>query len=211
MSAPVSLHGLMIEFTLPDEVLAATRRAWEAGYRDMDAYTPYPVEGLATALGLKHSRIPSLVFCGALAGGGVGFLMQYYTMAVDYPFNSGGRPLNSWPAFIPITFELLVLVSSLSAFLGMLFLNGLPMPNHPVFSVPGFERASQDRFFLCIEATDARFDLAATRAFLSQLVPDGRVMEVAKERLVEPEEPPADATAALVPEPRVPTTQSGDR
>ncbi len=183
MSAPTTLYGLLAEFAEPAQVLTATRRAWEEGYREMDAYSPYPVEGLATALGMKRSRIPSIVFCGALVGAGVGFLMQYYSMVIDYPFNSGGRPLNSWPAFIPVTFEVLVLIASLSAFLGTLFLNGLPRPNHPIFNAPGFERASQDRFFLCIEASDPRFDFDATRRFLAELATEEKVCEVHDEEL----------------------------
>ena len=162
MSELPAIHGLMVEFVAPGEILDATRSAWEAGYRDMDAYSPYAVEGLATALGLKSSRIASLVFIGGLAAARVGFFMQWYSMSIDYPLNVGGRPHNSWPVFIPITFEVLVLVASFSALFGMLFLNGLPRPHHPVFNVPEFARASQDRFFLCIEATDPLFDREAT-------------------------------------------------
>ena len=208
MNAP-PLFGLLVEFARPEQVLNATRAAWEAGYRDMDAYSPYPVEGLAAALGMKRGGIPSIVFCGAAVGAGVGFLMQYYSMVVDYPFNSGGRPLNSWPAFIPVTFEALILIASLSAFLGMLFLNGLPRPNHPIFNAPGFERASQDRFFLCIEATDPRFDPRETLLFLGQLSPERPVVEVFNEQKIEP--PAPEARADLVPEARIPATQSGDR
>jgi molybdopterin-containing oxidoreductase family membrane subunit len=151
------------------DVVGATRRARRAGYRNMDAYAPYPVRGLAAALGLSRTRVPFLVLVAGLVGAGVGFLMQYYSMAVDYPFNSGGRPENSWPVFLPITFEVMVLVASFAALLGMLLLNGLPRPHHPVFNVPRFVEASQDRFFLCIEATDAQFDREATRQFLAGL------------------------------------------
>ena len=135
--------------------------ARQAGYREMDAYTPYPVEGLADRVGLQRSRIPSIVLIGGVGRRGVGFFMQYYSMAVNYPFNVGGRPPNSWPVFIPIAFEVMILVASFAAFFGMMFLNGLPQPHHPVFNVPQFARASQDRFFLCIEATDPRFDRQA--------------------------------------------------
>ncbi len=210
MNAPSPLYGLMVEFTTPEQILDATRRAWQAGYRDMDAYSPYPVEGLAAALGIKRSQIPSIVFCGAIVGAGVGFLMQYYSMVIDYPLNSGGRPLNSWPAYIAVTFEVLILIASLSAFVGMLFLNGLPRPHHPIFAAQGFERASQDRFFLCIEATDPNFHADETTRFLSTLSPDARVVEVFHEQLVEPEEPPEGAEATLVPEPSVSAVQTGD-
>ena len=145
----------------------------------MDAYTPYPVEGLAAELGMRKTRIPFVVLMGGLVGAGVGFFMQYYSMAINYTFNVGGRPYNSWPVFIPITFELLILVGALAAFLGMMFLNGLPRPHHPVFNVPQFARSSQDRFFLCIEATDPQFDRQATAEFLAALNPHGEVIEVA--------------------------------
>jgi hypothetical protein len=173
-----TIHGLMVEFLKAEEVLAATRAARKAGYREMDAYTPYTVEGLAAELGMSRSRIPFVVLVCGLIGAGAGFFMQYYSMAIDYPWNVGGRPLNSWPVFVPIAFELMVLVAAFGAFLGMLFLNGLPHPHHPVFNVPQFVRSSQDRFFLCIEATDPQFDLAATAAFLATLNPEGQVIVV---------------------------------
>jgi hypothetical protein len=171
------IFGLMAEFETPQQVLEAARRAREAGYTAMDAYTPYTVEGLAAELGLPRTRVPSVVLIAALVGAAVGFFMQYYTMAVDYPLNVGGRPANSWPMFVPIAFEVMVLVAGFAALLGMLFLNGLPRPHHPVFNVPQFERASQDRFFLCIEASDAKFDLIETRRFLAELQP-AEVLEV---------------------------------
>jgi hypothetical protein len=166
-----TLHGLLAEFMSADAVLNAARQARLAGYTVLDAYTPYPVEGLAPALGHPRNRVPFIVFVGGLVGGAVGFFMQYWAMAVDYPLNVGGRPFNSWPVWIPITFELTILLASFGAFFGMLFLNGLPRLNHPVFDVPGFERSTQDRFFLCIEATDPRFELEATRQFLADLSP----------------------------------------
>jgi hypothetical protein len=168
----------MAEFVSADQILTATRRARQAGYRQMDAYTPYPVRGLAEELGMRRTKVPSLVLVGGLAGAAVGFGMQYFTSAVDYPLNAGGRPLNSWPVFVPIAFEVLVLVASFSAVLGMFFLNGLPQPYHPVFNVPQFVRASQDRFFLCIEATDPQFDSAATAVFMASLEPAGPLVEV---------------------------------
>jgi hypothetical protein len=171
-------YGLMVEFLTAQEVLDATRQARQAGYRDMDAYTPYPVEGLAAELGMRKTRLPFVVLMTGLVGAGLGFFMQYYSMAVSYALNVGGRPYNSWPVFIPVTFEVMVLVGALGAFLGMLFLNGLPRPHHPVFNMPGFERSSQDRFFLCIEATDPMFDLRDTAEFLAGTNPHGDVVEV---------------------------------
>jgi hypothetical protein len=178
MKPRTPLHGLMAEFKTAEEILEATRRARQEGYRQMDAYTPYPVEGLATELDLPRTRVPLVVLLGGIAGAVAGFFMQYWAMAIDYPINAGGRPYNSWPAYIPITFEMLVLVAALAALLGMLFLNGLPEPYHPVFNVERFARASQDRFFLCIEATDPKFDRQATKAFLESLHPAGAVAEV---------------------------------
>jgi hypothetical protein len=168
----------MVEFLTAEEVLAATRAARKAGYRQMDAYSPYAVEGLATELGMRPNRIPYVVLVCGLVGAAVGFFMQYYSMAINYPWNVGGRPLNSWPVFIPITFELMILVGALGAFLSMLFLNGLPHHHHPVFNVPQFARSSRDRFFLCIEASDPRFDLIATSEFLAALRPHGTVIVV---------------------------------
>ena len=173
-----AIYGLMVEFLTAEEVLAATRAARKAGYRRMDAYTPYSVEGLADELGMPSNRISFVVLVGGLIGAAAGFFMQYYSMAINYPWNVGGRPVNSWPVFIPITFELMVLVAAFGAFLGMLFLNGLPHPHHPVFNVPQFARSSQDRFFLCIEASDPQFDLAATAVFLVTLGPHGEVLVV---------------------------------
>jgi ActD protein len=175
---PPELHGLMVECQTADEIVFATRNARMAGYRHMDAYTPYAVAGLAEELGMRRTVIPTLVLLAGLCGAAVGFGMQYFSMAIDYQLNAGGRPYNSWPVFIPITFELLVLVGSFAAVLGMFFLNGLPRPYHPVFNVPEFGRASQDRFFLCIEATDPQFDRTATAAFLSSLQPPSKVFEV---------------------------------
>ncbi len=169
MKPRTPIHGLLAEFATPDEILRATRRARAAGYTRMDAYTPYPVEGVADELGLRRTRIPFVVLMAGLIGAAAGFFMQYHTMAVDYPFNVGGRPTNSWPVFIPITFEVMVLVSGFAALFGMLLLNGLPQPYHPVFNVPRFVEANADRFFLCIEAEDPKFDREGVRQFLSGL------------------------------------------
>ncbi len=164
-----SLYGLMAEFDKPEALLAATRRAYEEGYRKMDAYTPYPIEELSEALGFRRNRLPLIVLIGGLLGAIGGYGLMYWTSVIDYPINVGGRPFNSWPSFIPITFETTVLIASLSAVLGLLALNGLPMPNHPVFNTPNFEMASRDRFFLCIEADDPRFDHERTMDFLKSL------------------------------------------
>jgi hypothetical protein len=177
MKPSTPLYGLMAEFETAQQILDASRRAREAGYSDMDAYTPYPVEGLSAELGLQRTSVPFVVLVGGLVGASVGFFMQFYSMAVDYPLNVGGRPFNSWPVFIPIAFEVMVLVAAFAALLGMLFLNGLPRPHHPVFNVSRFDRASQDRFFLCIEAIDPKFDRVGTERFLSELHPT-EVMEV---------------------------------
>ena len=171
------LYGLMAEFEEHEELLAATRRAYADGYRRMDAYSPFPVEGLAEALGHEDSAIPLFTLAGGVIGGLGAYFMEWIAMAKLYPLNVGGRPLNSWPNFIPVTFELTVLIASASAFLGVFILNRLPQPNHPVFNVPEFERASIDRFFLCIEAEDPKFSVTDTRRFLEGLKAC-KVMEV---------------------------------
>jgi hypothetical protein len=165
------IYGLMAEFSQLDELVHATHTAHEAGYRHIDAYSPVPVEELGELIDGHHSRLPSLVLLGGILGGLGGYLLCYWTSVIDYPINVGGRPLNSWPAFIPITFECAILVAALSAVLGMLALNGLPQPYHPVFNVARFALASRNRFFLCIEARDPKFDLQGTRRFLETLSP----------------------------------------
>ena len=163
------LYGLIGEFESPVALIEAARRAREAGYKRMDAYTPYPIHELAEALKLPRTKLPVLVFIGGALGCATGLAMQWFATAVHYPLNVAGRPLASWPSYIPITFELTVLFAAITAVLGMLALNGLPMPYHPVFNVPRFALASRDRFFLCIEATDPLFDPQETKAFLSGL------------------------------------------
>lgn len=165
------IHGLMAQFDSPTDLVHATRRAYEQGYRKMEAYTPFPIEELSDAIGFRHTKLPLIVLIGGLLGCVGGYAMQYWIAAIAYPENIGGRPYNSWPSFIPVTFETTVLVAALSAVLGMLALNGLPMPYHPVFNVKSFALASKDKFFLCIEATDPKYDRAATQKFLESLQP----------------------------------------
>jgi Protein of unknown function (DUF3341) len=177
MNQNANIYGLMAEFGGDQEILAATRSAYDHGYRKMDAFAPFPVEGLARALGRKRTSIPVIVLAGGAFGCIGGYFLQWYAMAISYPLNIGGRPLNSWPMFIPITFELTILSAAFAAIFGMLALNKLPLPYHPLFNVPEFERASSDKFFLCIEADDPKFDLKETRRFLEMLKPES-IMEV---------------------------------
>ena len=177
MNANPGIYGLMAEFLDHQEVVAAAQCAYAEGYRRMDAYAPFPVEGLAEALGHRGNAVPLITLLGGMAGGLGGYFMEWYSLGQLYPLNVGGRPLNSWPMFIAITFELTVLVASISALVSMLALNRLPQPHHPVFNVPEFSRASRDRFFLCIEAADPKFDRRTTREFLQSLNPH-QVMEV---------------------------------
>jgi len=167
--ATLPLYGLVAAFTTPETLLEATRHARSAGYRHMEAYTPFPVHGLAEALDFHRTHLSLLVLLGGIAGGIGGYLLQYWINVIDYPLNVGGRPLHSWPAFIPVTFELTILVAALVAVLGMLALNGLPMPYHPLFNVPRFATVTRDGFFLCIEARDPKFDRTETRRFLESL------------------------------------------
>jgi hypothetical protein len=165
-------YGLIAEFDTPEELLTASEQAYAEGYRAIDAYTPYPVEGLTEALGMRPSRLPLIVLAGGVLGAIVGYGLQYYASVIDYPINVGGRPLHSWPAFIPITFELSILFAAFAAVLGMFALNGLPQPYHPVFNAPNFELATRSHFFLAIEARDPKFDLDQTRRFLESLGPN---------------------------------------
>jgi hypothetical protein len=175
----LDLYGMMAEFESADAVLEASKKTYAAGYRRIDAFTPFPVHGLAHAVGYRKRILPWVVLAGGIVGGLGGFFLQYWVSAIELPLNVGGRPLNSWPSFIPVTFECTILGAALSAVLGMLGLNGLPRPNHPVFNVPRFERATTSRFFLLIESRDAQFDLAGTRTFLESLEPS-EVMDVEK-------------------------------
>ena len=164
--------GMIAEFSDPDDLLAATTRAYDAGYRKMDAYSPFPVHGLAEALGHRDNRVPITIFIGGLCGLVGGFGMEWWVSKVAYPHNIGGRPLFSWPSFIPPAYECTILLAAFGAVFGMLAMNGLPRPHHPIFNAENFERASQDKFFLCIEADDPQFDINSTSDFLKSLSPD---------------------------------------
>ena len=164
-----AIHGILAEFLTPDAVVGAAERVRAAGYTKVDGYSPYPMEELAHALGLRRSLMPRLVLGGGLAGLLGGYGLVYWTSVIDYPLNIGGRPFHAWPSFIIPTFETTILLAAVTAVFGMLALNGLPRPYHPVFNVKAFEGASQDRFFLCVESEDPRFDQEETRHFLETL------------------------------------------
>jgi Protein of unknown function (DUF3341) len=173
-------YGIMAQFREPEEVLDAANRAYAAGYRNMDAYSPMPIEGLAEAVGFRRNWVAPIVLFFGLCGCCGGFGLLWWITVIAYPHNVAGRPFDSWPAYIPITFECTVLLAALSSVIGMLALNKLPQPYHPVFNVESFsQHASVDRFYLCIEASDPKFDAAATRAFLEGLNPE-EVAEVQK-------------------------------
>jgi len=165
------IYGLMAEFRTPEEVVVAAQKVHEAGYRKVDGFSPYPIEELSHALGVHHSPLPKLVLAGGITGLLAGWGLQYWAAVIEYPMNIGGRPLNSWPAFIVPAYETTILFAAGAAVLGMLALNGLPEPYHPVFNVPAFALASRDKFFICIEARDPRFDRIGTRRFLESLSP----------------------------------------
>jgi hypothetical protein len=166
-----ALYGLVAEFETPEQILDASHKAREAGYTALDAFSPMPVEGLADAIGFQRTRLPLLVLLAGIFGGAFGFFMQLYANVWSFPLNIDGKPHNSWPSFIPITFELTILFAALMATFGMLALNGLPRLYHPVFNASRFQLASNDRFFLCIKASDKQFDSAKTRQFLESLSP----------------------------------------
>ena len=163
------IYGVIGEFEKPEELVRAAAKIREAGYRYYESYSPFPVEGLPEAMGMRRNLVPLITLIGGLCGGLGGFGFQYWVNVYAYPLNIAGRPLNSWPAFIPVTFELTILCASLSAVFGMLALNKLPQPHHPIFNAHRFSHASQDRFFVCIQARDEKFNLAETARFLQGL------------------------------------------
>jgi hypothetical protein len=164
-------YGIMAEFDSAQALVDAAKRTHQAGYQKIDAFSPFPIEGLAEEIGFHRNSVPLVVLIGGIIGGLTGYLMQYWISVIDYPINVGGKPTHSWPAFIVITFEMTILFAVISAVFGMLALNGLPMPYHPVFNVPRFALASKDRFFLIVFSSDPKYDPAGTRSFMQGLAP----------------------------------------
>lgn len=169
--AESQLYALLAEFAEPEQLVEAARQVHRQGYRRFESYSPFPVEGLAEAMEFRHTRISMVVLTGGIVGCVGGFFFQWWVNTVAYPINIGGRPFNSWPAFIPVTFEMTILGAALSAVLGMLALNGLPRPHHPLFAVPQFADVTENRFFLSVLAADPEFDEEVTRNFLQSLKP----------------------------------------
>ena len=166
-------YGFLAEFEKAEDLVHAARKTYAEGYRKIDAYSPFPVHGLAESIGFHKTRLPLLVLAGGILGAFGGYFMEYYASAVSYPLNIGGRPFHSWPSFIPVAFETTILLAAIFTVMGMFALNGLPMPYHPVFNVPQFELASRDRFFLCIRAVDPQFETEKTKRFLETFKPVG--------------------------------------
>ena len=169
LSPPI--YGLLAEFDTPTDLVNATKAAYSAGYRKMEAYSPFPIEEASEAVGFHKSRVPLIVLLGGLLGGASGFGLQYWINCISYPLNIGGKPYLSWPAFIIPTFELTILFAGLCGAAGMFALNGLPMPHHPLFNVDRFSMVTRDKFFLCVEAADSRFDMIRTQQFMESLNP----------------------------------------
>ena len=170
ITAP-SIYGLMAEFETPTELVNACKAAYAEGYREMDAYSPFPIEEASEAIGFHKSAVPLVVLTGGILGGLSGFLLQYWINVIAYPLNIGGKPFNSWPAFVVPTFEMTILFAGLCGMFGMFALNGLPRPYHPLFHVDQFSKVTRNRFFLCVEAIDPKFDLAGTQQFMERLKP----------------------------------------
>ena len=168
---PPAIYGVMAEFDTPTALVRAAKRTYEAGYRNIDTFSPFPIEESWEAIGHHDRRLSFIVLAGGLTGLMTGIGLQEWVHTLAYPLNIGGKPLNSWPMFVPVAFELTILFAALSAVLGMIILNGLPQPYHPVFNVPRFEHASQDKFFLLVESSDPKFDRTGTVDFLKGLDP----------------------------------------
>lgn len=181
MSEPIQdrFWGYLVEFDNVDSAVDAAQSVYDEGYRQIDAYSPYPVEELSEAIGFHKTKLPMIVLAAGIIGAIVGFGLQYWVSVIEYPINVAGRPMNSWPQFIPITFEMTILFAAFTAVLAMLALNGLPRPHHPVFNAPNFKLASRDRFFVAIKGDDPIFDRAGTRTFLEGL--GGKLVEVEDE------------------------------
>jgi len=168
MSDDRPIYGVLAEFDDATTVVEAARAVHAEGYRKIDAFSPYALEELSEAIGFHHTRLPLIVLIGGIVGGLTGFFLQYWVNVIHYPLNIGGRPFNSWPSFVIITFEMTILFAAFSAVLGMLALNGLPRPYHPLFNSPEFKLASQNRFFIVIQSTDPKFDHDEARSFLQR-------------------------------------------
>ncbi len=171
LKARPETFGVVAAFDDAKTLVAAARAAREAGYTEIEAYSPFPIEGLHDAIGFHSSKLPAIVLAGGIIGGLSGFGMQFFAQAIHYPLNIGGRPLNSWPMWIPITFEMTILFATFAAVIGMVALNGLPQPYHPLFNVSRFSAASRDQFFLCIESADPKFSPLEARRFLESQKP----------------------------------------
>ncbi len=170
MTAP-SIYGLVAEFETPTDLVKACKAAYAEGYREMDAYSPFPIEDASEAIGFHKSAVPLIVLIGGILGGLSGFGLQYWINVIAYPLNIGGKPFDSWPAFIVPTFEMTILFAGLAGMFGMFALNGLPQPYHPLFHVEQFSKVTRNKFFLCVEATDPKFDLVGTQQFMERLKP----------------------------------------
>ena len=168
---PAAPYGLMAEFEDPNALVAAAKQTYAAGYRNIDTFSPYPIEAAWEAIGQHDRRLSKIVLGGGITGLLTGIALQEWVHQVAYPINIAGKPLNSWPQFVPVIFELTILFAAISAVVGMIILNGLPQPYHPVFNVPRFAHASRDRFFLLVESTDPKFDRSKTLDFLKGLNP----------------------------------------
>ena len=168
VTPPLGLYGIAAAFETPEALLEAVRAARRAGYRRIHAYTPFPVEGIAEAIGFRINWLPPIVALAGFGGGAGAYWIMWFASVRSYPLNVAGRPLHSWPSFLPITFEMSVLAASLTAIGALLLFCGLPCPYHPIFNAPGFTRLGRGRFVLCIETQDTVFDLRRTRHFLEE-------------------------------------------